>query len=118
MIRKTTFCVTDLWLFFKNMALKKYLCFFKSEINFYFLDKSAFGKQVLLLDDDYMDIHFFNFLFYSGIELINNVVLVSGIQQSDSIIHIHVSILVQSLRKHYRLTGVALKQENKITNRK
>ena len=97
MIRKTTFCVTDLWLFFKNMALKKYLCFFKSEINFYFLDKSAFGKQVLLLDDDYMDIHFFNFLFYSGIELINNVVLVSGIQQSDSIILIHVAILSKIL---------------------
>ena len=32
-----------------------------------------------------------------GIELINNIVLVSGVQQSDSVIHIHVSILVQVL---------------------
>ena len=29
--------------------------------------------------------------------MINNVVLVSGVQQSDSIIHIHVSILFQIL---------------------
>ena len=40
---------------------------------------------------------FFNFLFYIGVSLINNVVLVSGGQQSDSIIHIHVSILFQIL---------------------
>ena len=31
--------------------------------------------------------------FYVGIYLINNVVLVSGEQQSDSVMHIHVSIL-------------------------
>ena len=36
---------------------------------------------------------FINFLFYIGVQLINNVVLVSGVQQSDSVIHIHVSIL-------------------------
>ena len=29
--------------------------------------------------------------------MINNVVLVSGVQQSDSVIHIHVSILFQIL---------------------
>ena len=40
---------------------------------------------------------FFNFLFYIGVELINNVVLVSGIQESDSVIHIHVSLLFQIL---------------------
>ena len=40
---------------------------------------------------------FFNFLFYIGVELINNVVLVSGVQQSDSVIHVHVSILFQIL---------------------
>ena len=40
---------------------------------------------------------FFNFLFYIGAQLINNVVLVSGVQQSDSVIHIHVSILFQIL---------------------
>ena len=37
--------------------------FFKSEANFYFLDKSALGKQILLLDDDYMDMHFLTFYF-------------------------------------------------------
>ena len=42
-------------------------------------------------------IYFFNFLFYIGIQLINDVVLVSGIQQSDSVIHIHVFILLQIL---------------------
>ena len=34
--------------------------------------------------------HFFlNFLFYIGVYLINNVVLVSGVQQSDSVTHMH-----------------------------
>ena len=33
----------------------------------------------------------FNFLFYIGVEWINDVVLVSGIQQSDLLLHIHVS---------------------------
>ena len=36
-------------------------------------------------------------LFYIGVSLINNIVLVSGVQQSDSVIHIHVSILFQIL---------------------
>ena len=40
---------------------------------------------------------FLNFLFYIGVELINNVVLASGLQQSDSAIHIHLSILLQIL---------------------
>ena len=39
---------------------------------------------------------FFYFLFYIGVWLINNVI-VSGVQQNDSVIHIHVSILVQIL---------------------
>ena len=30
-------------------------------------------------------------------EMFNNVVLVSGVQQSDSVIHIHVSIILQNL---------------------
>ena len=38
----------------------------------------------------------FNFLFYIGVQLINNVEFVSGVQQSDSVIHTHVSILFQS----------------------
>ena len=40
---------------------------------------------------------FFNFLFYIGAQLINDVVLVSGVQQRDSVIHVHVSILFQIL---------------------
>ena len=36
---------------------------------------------------------FFNFLFYIGVRLTNNVMLVSGVYQSDSVIHIHVPIL-------------------------
>ena len=44
------------------------------------------------------EINLFNlFLFYFGVELINNAVLVPGIQQTDSVIHIHVSILFQIL---------------------
>ena len=37
------------------------------------------------------------FKFYIGVQLINSVVLVSGIQQRDSVIHIHVSLLFQIL---------------------
>ena len=40
---------------------------------------------------------FFNFLFYIGVQLINNAVLISGVQQSDLVIHICVSILFQIL---------------------
>ena len=36
---------------------------------------------------------FFFFLIFIGVELINNVVLVSGEQQSESVIHIHISTL-------------------------
>ena len=37
--------------------------------------------------------NFSRFLFYIGVYLINNVMLVSGVQQSDSVLHIHVYIL-------------------------
>ena len=50
-----------------------------------------------LFDINHSKIFFLNFLFYIGVQLINNVVLVSGVQQSDSVIHIHVSILFQIL---------------------
>ena len=40
---------------------------------------------------------FFLFLFYVGVEWIKNAVLVSDAQQSDSVIHIHVSVLFQIL---------------------
>ena len=36
---------------------------------------------------------FFSFLFYTGVLLINNVVLLSGVHKSDSVIHVYVSIL-------------------------
>ena len=38
---------------------------------------------------------FLYFLFFIGVLLINNVVLVSSVQQSDSVIHIHGSSLIQ-----------------------
>ena len=38
-----------------------------------------------------------NFLFYIGVEPTGNVVIVSGVQQSDSATHTHVSILPTSL---------------------
>ena len=40
---------------------------------------------------------FFNFLIYTEVYLINNSVMVLGVQQSDSVIHIHVFILFQVL---------------------
>ena len=40
---------------------------------------------------------FLKFLYYIEVQLINHVVLVSGVQQSDSVMHIHVSILFQIL---------------------
>ena len=40
---------------------------------------------------------FFYLLFYVGVEWIKNAVLVSDAQQSDSVIHIHVSVLFQIL---------------------
>ena len=39
----------------------------------------------------------FSFLFYIGVQLINNAVIVAGAQQRNSAIHIHVSILPQTL---------------------
>ena len=42
-----------------------------------------------------MLLHFFKVLFYIGVELINNVRIVSGVPQSDSVIHTHGSILSQ-----------------------
>ena len=50
----------------------------------------SFTKQATLL---YYFFFFFNFLFYIGIQPINNIVIVSGEHQRDSAICIHVSIL-------------------------
>ena len=49
---------------------------------------------------------FFNFLFYIGVQLIYNVVLVSGIQQSNSVIHMYVSILFQILFPYRLLESI------------
>ena len=38
---------------------------------------------------------FFNFLFYIGLQSINHIVIISGTQQSNSAIHVHVSIFPQ-----------------------
>ena len=45
----------------------------------------------------FLFLFFLNFLFYIGVQLINNVVLVSGVQRSDSVTHVHVSLLFQIL---------------------
>ena len=41
--------------------------------------------------------YFFSFLFYILIQLINNVVVVSGVKQSDSVLNMYVSILFKIL---------------------
>jgi len=46
------------------------------------------------------------FKFYIGVSLINNVVLVSGLQQSDSVIHTHVSIHFQILFPYRLLQNI------------
>ena len=47
----------------------------------------------LLVPIYFIGVAFVGRVFYTGLQLIYNVVLVSGIQQSDSVIHIHMSIL-------------------------
>ena len=44
-----------------------------------------------------LDLYVFNFLFCIGVQLMNIVVCVSDVQQSDSVIHICVFILFQIL---------------------
>ena len=41
-------------------------------------------------------ISFFNFFFYTGVQPVNNAVIVPGAEQRDSAIHAHVSILPQT----------------------
>ena len=40
---------------------------------------------------------FFNFLFYTGVQPINNVVIISDAWQRDSAVRVHVSVLLQTL---------------------
>ena len=52
----------------------------------------CFGALLFIHQD-----FFLNFWFDTGVELINNVALVSGVPQSDSVMHIPVSVLSQIL---------------------
>ena len=56
-------------------------------------------KEPELLPKDHQHFGFvlFLFLFYIGVQLIDNVVFISGIQQSNLIIYIYVSILFPNL---------------------
>ena len=49
---------------------------------------------------------FFKFLFYIGVWLIYNVVIGSGVQQSDSVIHIHISTVFQILFPYRLLQNI------------
>ena len=48
------------------------------------------GHNPVLLTSYWSVLFFFNFFFNIGVQLINNVMLISGIQQSDSVIRMHV----------------------------
>ena len=55
--------------------------------------------------------HFFSkfftlFLFYIGVQLIYTIVLASGVRQSDSLIHTHVSILFQVLSPYRPIENI------------
>ena len=45
-------------------------------------------------------------LIFIGVQLIYNVVLVSAVQQSESVIHLHISILFQILFPHRLLKSI------------
>ena len=51
--------------------------------------------------------YFFNSLFYIGVQPINNVVIVSGAQQSNSAIHIHVSMELITILKREEIIAAA-----------
>ena len=64
----------------------------KYQYTFQFPNTRVFLVSILYLISN----NFLNFLFCIGVQLINNAVIVSGEQQRDSAIHIHVSILPQT----------------------
>ena len=66
--------------------------------NIYFISKFLLliiihVKHRWICKHSYLD--FWLFLFYTGVQSINNVLVVSGRQQMDSVFHIYVSILSQ-----------------------
>ena len=54
------------------------------------------GSYTIIKWDLSRDARMFLFLFYTGVQMINTVVIVSSGQERDSAIHIHVSILPQT----------------------
>ena len=79
--------------FAPNKSDVKLACaFFKST----FPINIAVLSEVLLMHDSNVT-RYLKFLFYMGVELIYSVVFISGVEQNDSGIHIHLSILFQIL---------------------
>ena len=64
--------------------------------NFQFINNYKVENQGTVAKNLTKSFFFFTFLFCTGVQLINNVVIVSGEQQRGSAIHIHVSILPQT----------------------
>ena len=52
--------------------------------------------DLLIWDSNVQSRFFFNFLFYTGVKSIYNVMLDSGVQQSDSVIYTHGPIFFKS----------------------
>ena len=55
----------------------------------------ALSQTIIVIIFKSLEYDFFSFLFYTGEWLINNVVLISNVEQSDSVIHILILILFQ-----------------------
>ena len=72
--------------------------------NIYFISKLLLliihVKHRWVCKHSYLDFWLFFLLFYPGVQPINNVLIVSGRQQMDSVIHICVSILPQTPFPH------------------
>ena len=78
----------------KDETHKNFICTFHQSSG-YFHSLSSLLRTLLLAG--YYTLLYFFFLFCIGVQLINNAVIVSGGQQRDSAIHIHVSVLPTSL---------------------
>ena len=70
-----------------NFFFQPVACFFL--FPFFFLQTNNFFKKIFI-----------------GVQLIYNVVLVSGVQQSESVIHIHISTLFKILFPHRSLKSI------------
>ena len=63
----------------------------------YFVQNRALSFTLKPVQTDLLSPQGFSFLNFIGVYLIYNVVLVSGVLQSDSVIHIHICILLENL---------------------